>query len=99
MRLLDLRWLIPLNAIQIAEHASECQRILIVDEGRYSGGISEGLISILHEHGLSDRPLQRITGADCYTPLGDAAKLLLPSEQQIESVAREMLAVATQYAG
>ena len=93
IRVLDLRWLIPLNAIQIAEHAGECQRILIVDEGRYSGGISEGLISILHEHGLSDRPLQRITGADCYTPLGDAAKLVLPSEQQIEQTALAMLGI------
>ncbi|GAB4117845.1 MAG: thiamine pyrophosphate-dependent enzyme [Wenzhouxiangellaceae bacterium] len=95
VRVLDLRWLLPLNAIQITEHASACQRILLVDEGRYSGGISEGLISILQEHGLSDRPLQRITGADCYTPLADAAKLVLPSEQQIEQVACAMLGIDT----
>lgn len=93
LRVLDLRWLVPLNSVQIIEHAEQCEKILIVDEGRYSGGVSEGLISILQEHGLTDRPLQRVTGADCYTPLGDAAKLVLPSEQQIEQAALTLLEV------
>jgi len=34
VRVVDLRWLLPLNEAAIARHARECARIMIVDEGR-----------------------------------------------------------------
>ena len=36
VRVVDLRWLVPLNEAAIARHAGECRRILVVDEGRHS---------------------------------------------------------------
>ncbi|MCB1613337.1 MAG: MFS transporter, partial [Xanthomonadales bacterium] len=40
-RVMDLRWLQPLNDAAIAEHGRACERILIVDEGRKSAGVGE----------------------------------------------------------
>ncbi|MCA1714949.1 MAG: MFS transporter, partial [Gammaproteobacteria bacterium] len=39
VRVVDLRWLVPLNEAAIARHAGECARILVVDEGRHSAGV------------------------------------------------------------
>ena len=49
MRVVDLRWLQPLNAAAIARHAGECARIVIVDEGRHSAGVGEGVITAIVE--------------------------------------------------
>ncbi|GAB4195696.1 MAG: thiamine pyrophosphate-dependent enzyme [Wenzhouxiangellaceae bacterium] len=83
VRVLDLRWLQPLNETFIAAQATACERVLVVDEGRRSAGVGEGVITALVEAGLGDKPIARVCGADCYTPLGDAASLVLPSEQDI----------------
>jgi 2-oxoisovalerate dehydrogenase E1 component len=83
VRVLDLRWLQPLNTEQIVAHAAQCDAILVVDEGRRSAGVGEGIITAITEGQLGHKPLQRVVGADCFTPLGDAAGLVLPSEQDI----------------
>ncbi|HOV96237.1 MAG TPA: thiamine pyrophosphate-dependent enzyme, partial [Thermomonas sp.] len=75
VRVVDLRWLVPLNHAAIAKHAGECARILIVDEGRFSAGIGEGVITAITEAGFGGKPLQRVVGADTYTPLAGAAFL------------------------
>ena len=82
-RVLDLRWLKPLNVDAVAQHAGQCKRILVLDEGRPDGGIGEGIVTALVERGLAGRPIRRITGKDCYIPLGDAAKLMLPDEAEV----------------
>ena len=49
VRVVDLRWLVPLNEVFIAEQAKSAKRILIVDEGRHSAGVGEGVIlSLIH---------------------------------------------------
>lgn len=82
-RVLDLRWLKPLDQASIVDHAGECDAVMVFDEGRPDGGISEGVITLLAEHGLAGKPLGRLTGADCYIPLADAANLVLASEEQL----------------
>ena len=82
-RILDLRWLQPLNTEQIVAHAGECDAVLVVDEGRRSAGVGEGIITAITEGELGHKPIRRVVGADCFTPLGDAAGLVLPSEQDI----------------
>ncbi len=89
-RVLDLRWLVPLNAGAIARHGAECRRILVVDEGRRSGGVGEGVITALVEAGLGERPIARVAGADSYTPLAAAANLILPQEADIVAAARAL---------
>ena len=87
IRVLDLRWLVPLDEAYIAAQAKGAKRILIVDEGRHSAGVGEGVITALVEAGLGATPLARVVGADTYTPLAGAAFLVLPGEHDIVAAA------------
>src|SRR6056297_1881841 len=88
VRVLDLRWLKPLDLEAVARHARACDAVAIFDEGRPDGGVGEALVTGLVESGLADRPIRRVTGLDCYIPLGDAASIVLASEQQLEDACR-----------
>jgi 2-oxoisovalerate dehydrogenase E1 component len=90
VRVVDLRWLQPLNTEAIARHARECARILVVDEGRRSAGVGEGIITAVVEAGQGGKPLRRVVGADTYTPLAGAAFLVIPSEADIVAMAAEL---------
>jgi 2-oxoisovalerate dehydrogenase E1 component len=87
VRVVDLRWLVPLNEAAIARHAGDCARILVVDEGRHSAGVGEGIITAITEAGHGAKPLRRIVGADTFTPLAGAAFLVIPSEAEIVAAA------------
>ncbi|MBS0216420.1 MAG: MFS transporter [Proteobacteria bacterium] len=90
VRTIDLRWLVPLNHAAIAKHAGECERILVVDEGRFSAGIGEGVITAITEAGFGGKPLKRVVGADTYTPLAGAAFLVIPKDEDIVMAAGEL---------
>ena len=90
VRVVDLRWLQPLNADAIARHAGECDRILVVDEGRRSAGVGEGIITAVAEAGLGGKPLRRVVGEDTYTPLAGAAFLVIPCEADIVTMAAQL---------
>ncbi|QNN47007.1 MFS transporter [Thermomonas brevis] len=87
VRVVDLRWLVPLNHAAIAKHAGECDRILVVDEGRFSAGIGEGVITAITEAGFGGKPIRRVVGADTYTPLAGAAFLVIPKDEDIVAAA------------
>jgi 2-oxoisovalerate dehydrogenase E1 component len=87
VRVVDLRWLQPLNAEAIARHAGDCARILVVDEGRKSAGVGEGVITAIVEGGHGAKPLRRVVGVDTFTPLAGAAFLVLPGEADIVAAA------------
>ena len=87
VRVVDLRWLQPLNAAAIGRHAGECDRILVVDEGRRSAGVGEGIITAVVESGHGAKPLRRVVGEDTYTPLAGAAFLVIPSDDDIVAMA------------
>jgi 2-oxoisovalerate dehydrogenase E1 component len=82
-RVLDLRWLLPLNEAEIAQHAAQCRAVLVVDEGRRSAGVGEGVLTALVEAGLGGKPIARVVGADTFTPLAGAAFLVLPSDADV----------------
>jgi len=90
VRVVDLRWLVPLNDKAIARHAGECARILVVDEGRKSAGVGEGIITAVVEGGSGAKPLRRVVGVDTYTPLAGAALLVLPGDADIIAAAAEL---------
>ncbi len=90
-RVVDLRWLQPLNDREIARHGQACARILVVDEGRKSAGIAEGVITALIEGGCGGKPIARVVGVDTYTPLAGAATLVLPSDESIKAGAERLL--------
>ena len=87
VRIVDLRWLVPLNEASIAEHAKSARRILVVDEGRHCAGVGEGVITAIVEAGQGAKPLKRVVGVDTFTPLAGAALLVLPCEANIVAAA------------
>ncbi|MCW8807167.1 MAG: thiamine pyrophosphate-dependent enzyme, partial [Rhodanobacter sp.] len=51
VRVVDLRWLVPLNDAFIAAQAKHATRIIVLDEGRKSAGVGEGVITAIVEGG------------------------------------------------
>ena len=89
-RVIDLRWLVPLNDAYIVEAARNAKRIIVVDEGRQSAGVGEGVITALVEGGLGHVPIERVVGVDTYTPLAGAAFLVIPGEEDIVAAANAL---------
>lgn len=87
VRVVDLRWLAPLNEAFIRDQAKHAKRILIVDEGRRSAGVGEGIVTAIVEGGYGARPFRRVVGADTFTPLAGAAFLVIPSDEEIVAAA------------
>ncbi|MFG1626865.1 thiamine pyrophosphate-dependent enzyme [Kribbella sp. NPDC049227] len=90
VRVLDLRWLAPLPIEDLLREATAAGRVLVVDETRRSGGVSEGVLAALIDHGYTGR-LARVTSEDSFVPLGDASRQVLLSERTIEIAVRELL--------
>ncbi len=90
VRVMDLRWLKPLNREAIAKQARGCARILVLDEGRETGGIAEEIFTALDEAGVP-APKKRVTGHDTYIPLAAAANLVLPSDERVLAAALGLL--------
>ncbi|HVX69698.1 MAG TPA: thiamine pyrophosphate-dependent enzyme [Mycobacteriales bacterium] len=89
-RVLDLRWVSPLPVEDILREATATGRVLVVDETRASGGVSEGVLA-----GLTDAryrgEVARVAAQDTFIPLGDAADHVLVSEAAIEKAAYELV--------
>jgi len=90
-RVVDLRWLAPLPIEDIAREVAATGRVLVVDETRRTGGVSEGVLATLVDIGF-DGPMARVASKDSFIPLGDAASLVLLSEDEIEAAAEQLLA-------
>ncbi|KHO26017.1 MFS transporter [Mycolicibacterium setense] len=89
-RVVDLRWLSPLPVEDMLREADATGRVLIVDETRRTGGVGEGVLAELTEHGFSG-PVRRVASADSFIPLGDAALEVLLSEDTIEAAAVKLV--------
>src|SRR5699024_4696077 len=61
--IVDLRWLAPLPEEALLHAADEFSAVLIVDETRRSGGVSEAVTTCLLEGGYQGK-LARVTSAD-----------------------------------
>jgi len=89
-RVIDLRWLAPLNEDGLLDAVAGCERILIVDECRKTGSQSEALMALFAER-APGLPTARVTAEDSFIPLGRAATLTLPSRDSIVAAALEMV--------
>jgi 2-oxoisovalerate dehydrogenase E1 component len=83
VKVVDLRWLSPLPKEAILKEVAKAKRVLIVDEGRQSGSLSEGLMTFLMEEASPQLKIKRLTGEDCFIPLGTAWQYILPSKESI----------------
>jgi 2-oxoisovalerate dehydrogenase E1 component len=90
-RVVDLRWIAPLPEASIRAHAREARAVLVFDECRRSGNMSEAIATTLLEDGLT-APFARVTSADSFVPLADAANLVLADEAEIVETARALAA-------
>ena len=89
-RVLDLRWLNPLPVDDLVAAATATGRVLVVDECRRTGGISEAVYTALVDAGVRV-PMARVAGHDVYIPLGGAANLVLVQEDDILAAARTLM--------
>ncbi|MFD3424692.1 thiamine pyrophosphate-dependent enzyme [Nocardia fluminea] len=89
-RVLDLRWLNPLPATDLLHHSEATGRVLVADETRRSGGVSESVFAALVDAGYRG-VLARVTSADSFIPLGPAADTVLLGESAIEAAARRIV--------
>ena len=89
VKLIDLRWLSDIDKAALIKEVTAFEHILIVDECRKTGSISETLLSLLleskqiHQGKASSTKIARLTGVDCFVPLGKAATLGMPSREAI----------------
>ncbi|MBS2017255.1 MAG: MFS transporter [Deltaproteobacteria bacterium] len=94
VRGVDLRWIAPLPVDAILAHAKAAKAVLVVDECRGSGNVSEAILSAIAEvPALRATPLSRVTSADSFIPLAEAANLVLLQEPEIADAASALLTV------
>ncbi len=91
-RVIDLRWLVPLDENEILAAIEGYDRILIVDECRKSGSLSEGVVTLLHQHSIAAR-IERVTAVDSFIPLAAAANLVLPSVEDVKQAVLALMEV------
>ncbi|WP_433469649.1 thiamine pyrophosphate-dependent enzyme [Spirillospora sp. CA-128828] len=89
-RVLDLRWLAPMPVDDLLREARATGAVLVADETRRTGGVSEGVLTALADAGFQGRTA-RVAGKDSFIPLGDAAYHVLLSEDAIEEAALKLL--------
>ncbi|MBF6435730.1 thiamine pyrophosphate-dependent enzyme [Nocardia cyriacigeorgica] len=89
-RVVDLRWLAPLPHDDLLHHAAITGRVLVADETRRSGGVSESVFAALLDAGFTGR-IARVASADSFVPLGPAASTVLLDDTAIEAAALELV--------
>lgn len=89
-RVIDLRWLAPLPTEALLKAVDGCARILVVDETRSSGGVSEAVMTLFAEVGI--RGIARLAAEDSFIATGPAYAATLPSSQGIFDAAMAALA-------
>ncbi|MFV0490394.1 MAG: dehydrogenase E1 component subunit alpha/beta [Pseudorhodobacter sp.] len=88
-RVIDLRWLNPLPDTALIKAVTGCDRVLIVDETRRTGGLSEALMTLMTEK--TALPVSRIAAEDSFIATGPAYGATMPSSDEIYNAARALL--------
>lgn len=92
--LIDLRWLhpLPIDALMTAlEGASE---IILVDECRRTGSVSESLVAEILMESDSNVRLEALYAKDSFIPLGPAASYMVPS---VDDIIQAVLSMREKY--
>ena len=90
-RIVDLRWLSPLPTTALTAALAGCNRVLIVDETRHSGGVAEALMAHVAET-APGLPLARLTAEDSFIATGPAYAASMPSRDAIIAAAQRLCA-------
>lgn len=87
IRIIDLRWLNPLPKDALLAAVDGVDRVLIVDETRRTGGVSEALMTLFAEQ--ADLPVSRLAAEDSFIATGPAYGATMPSVDTILAAARK----------
>ncbi len=88
VRVIDLRWLAPLPEVALLAALDGAQKVLIVDECRRSGNVSEALAALIGER--TDLPFARHAAHDSFIATGPAYAATMPSAESIVQAARAL---------
>ncbi|CAM2067084.1 Transket-pyr domain-containing protein [Sulfidibacter corallicola] len=92
VRVMDLRFLLPLNREAIIDAARGKRSVVIVDECRQTGSISEEVTTVLAEAYGGNMPhITRVCGEDTFIPLGTAWEYCLPSRESVREAIRQRI--------
>ncbi len=83
VNLFDLRWLAPLPFEALKQALQNQKEVIIVDEGRQTGSLSETLMAWMIENINPLPTIKRICAKDSFIPIGNAWQYILPSVQDI----------------
>ncbi|CAN5526798.1 alpha-ketoacid dehydrogenase subunit alpha/beta [soil metagenome] len=99
VKVIDLRWIAPVDADRLALEVGACKNVLVVEECRKTGSMSEYLVSVLVEKmpeaGLAIPKIKVVAADDCFIPLGKASAAGLPKKEEILAAALSLLGVKT----
>jgi pyruvate/2-oxoglutarate/acetoin dehydrogenase E1 component len=90
----DLRSLRPLDVEAITSSVAKTHRLVVVDEGWKTGGLSAEVVAIVTEHALweLDAPVRRVCGAEVPVPYArHMEQASLPQVDGIVAAAREVV--------
>ncbi len=82
-KIIDLRWISPLPTESLMKEIQHDKNILIVDECRKSGSLSEALVTMIVENSAKIPNIKVLAAHDCFITLGVAAAAGLPSRDDI----------------
>ncbi len=104
IRIIDLRWIAPINWDSLMREVRAVPRVLIVEECRKTGSLSEALVAGIverfaaeaSEHAPGSRPavlpkIRVVAADDCFIPLGPAAAAGLPKKKEIMAGILELM--------
>ena len=72
----------PLPVLHLLSVVAAFPKVLVVDETRRSGGLSEGVVTALVEGGYAGQ-IARVTAEDSFVPLGPAAAHVVLTEDDV----------------
>ncbi len=90
VQIIDLHWLHPLPTAQVADAIKTSDHVLVVDECRQTGSLSETLIAELNDSTDTLPTIARHCAKDSFIPLGNSWQYLLPSQASIVAAAVEL---------
>jgi 2-oxoisovalerate dehydrogenase E1 component len=90
-RVIDIHWISPLPETGLLRAIKGCKNVLVVDECRKTGSLSEQIVALMVE---KVSPLPKITveaAKDSFIPLGLTATVTLPSKESIVESALKLV--------
>ena len=89
-KIIDLRWVAPLDQDGLTKEMKNSKNVLIVDECRKTGSLSEALVTMMVEKMPKLPKIKVLAAHDSFITLGVAAAAGLPSKEEIIQAALEM---------